>query len=137
MYYDFFGEFLRESPHDLNVDIENMTLAQLKTLLLNIRDSKEKIESDLAIIGYGPNRAPTEFFAAFNNINDQTLVKQALAYLPIRAPNSRWYIYFINDRISYIVRDKKDHHWASAYRWLAQIGLQDLNYTGSKTQIAN
>jgi hypothetical protein len=100
MYYHFFGDYLIENPYQIDVDIENMNLAQIKTILSNMRDNHWPIESDLAIVGYGQESSPKEFFAAFNSINDQTLFKQAFSSLPVPALGSRWYIYFVNDRIS-------------------------------------
>lgn len=132
MYYDFFGEYLKESSYEIDIQVENMSLAQIKAILANKRENQWPIESDLAIIGYGPNGYPNEFFAAFDYVNNQSPLKEALPYLPTRVLGSKWYIYFVNKNISNTVRKQKDHHWASPLRWLAQIGLQDLRYIGQR-----
>lgn len=132
MYYNFFGDYLIEDAYDFDIDIANATLVSMKALLQKERFLQDKrddlIESDLVIIGYGCNGTPDEFFAASTNSDSGKKLSEVLQSLPNRLENGKWRIYFIDPNISHYVKARKDHHWASPFRWLALIGMKDLRY---------
>ena len=130
MYYNFFGDYLSERSFQIDVDIPNISLQEIHSILQSRRESKYPIDADLVIIGYGQRRYPEVFFAATSFINYEIPLNMALSHQPERVPDGKWYIYYIDRSLSGYVRARQDHHWSSPFRWLAQIGLQDLHYFG-------
>src|SRR5690606_3121281 len=101
------------------------------------RNTKVPMDSDLVIIGYGPKGYVQEFFAATASVHQEIPLAQALHREPEFRPDAKWYIYFVNRSYSHYVRAKEDHHWASPFRFLAQVGLQDLQYFGPSVATAS
>lgn len=130
MYYNSFGDYIVEDPYQVDIEVSDLSLKEIKTMLEKKRRANNAIDSDLVVIGYGDGGAPTDFFAATSFVNYEIPLKNALSHMPARMPNARWYIIYVDKYLSHHVRAKKDHHWASPFRWLAQIGLQDLQYFG-------
>lgn len=133
MYYDSFGDYISESTYEKNVDMANMSLAQLKALLEEARRAHgsshiKPLEANLVIIGYGIDGNPEEFFAASPNVDNAAQISKILVKWPDHQVSAKWRVYFIDKYLSGYVTARKDHHWASPFRWLAQIGLQDLQY---------
>lgn len=130
MYYNFFGEYLLENSHHIDIDVPHTNLGEIKSMLEKLRQGNLPIESDLVVIGYGPAGSPREFFAATAFTDYQVPLQQVLDHIPSRQPNAQWYFYFIDPSISRYVRERRAHHWSSPFSWLAQVGLQDLHYFG-------
>lgn len=130
MYYNFLGEYLIESPYQVDIEVPGSTLDDIQATLEKFRNSTYAMDSDLVVIGYGPEGSPSEFFAATPFVNYQIPLQNVLDHVPERIPNGKWYVYFINRSLSHYVRARQDHHWASPFRWLAQVGLQNLHYFG-------
>ncbi len=131
MYYDFFGDYLVENSYTIDITIQNASLKEIKEILAKKRNKNNDIDSDLVVIGYGPENTPSAYFAASNFTTNTAPLKAALANMPTRMPNAKWYVYYVNKGLSAYVRKREDHHWSSPFRWLANIGLQDLQYFGS------
>lgn len=130
MYYDALGDYITERSFYLDVDVENTSLAELRVMLENERKSNWPMDDDLVIIGYGDNSMPQEFFAATRFTDYAIPLKDALAHQPTITPTGEWRIYFVSKRLSNYVRARKDHHWSSPFRFLALVGLQDLQFFG-------
>lgn len=130
MYYNSFGEYLTERPYQIDMDIHNASLREILAVLKTKRNKNDTINSDLVLIGYGAKGTPQDFFAATKFVNYEIPLRNALEELPTLRPDAKWYIIFVDKSLSHYVRAREDHHWSSPFRWLAQIGLQDLHYFG-------
>lgn len=130
MYFNYFGDYLTEEPYEIDINVDDANLKEIQTILQKRRGTTSAMDTDLVVIGYGPQGEPSEFFAATSFVDYQIPLRMALSHLPTRKPNAKWYLYFINRSISPYVRARQDHHWSSPFRYLAQIGLQDLQYFG-------
>jgi hypothetical protein len=129
MYYNSFGDYVLENVHQIDIDIQNTSLQQIRSTLQRFRGGTA-MDADLVLIGYGAQSAPTNFFAATAYVDYQIPLGVAISQMPERIPDGQWYIFYIDESLSHHVRARKDHHWASPFRWLAQIGLQNLHYFG-------
>lgn len=140
-YYNYSGEYFTDKYFEIDIDVDTDSLDSVLTQLNKLRKSDEPhcafcasykldnhIKSDLVIIGYGQKGVAGEFFAATADINNNMPLAQAIKNLPERYDGAMWRIYFVASDISHYVRDRKDLHWASPFRFLAAIGFNDLEY---------
>jgi hypothetical protein len=128
MYYNFVGDYLVERSYQVDINVLNASLKEIKFLLEALRHDEEINNADLVIIGYGPKGYADEFFAATYSINDEVPLRIMLKHVPTYDADSKWYIYYIDKSLSPYIRARYDHHESSPFRWLAHVGMQDLSY---------
>lgn len=137
VYYDYSGDYFTEKYFEIDINPAVDSVANTLNALIQLRGHEphcsmckslgidNKIQSNLVVVGYGPKGKAREFFAATTNIYNSMPLAEVSGELP-QIDGAKWHIYFINQAISHYFTDKKVHHWASPFGFLAALGLQNL-----------
>lgn len=139
LYYKFFGDYLSEKTYQVEVNLEQDSIRDLKALLQNKRTHEpgcscdictatdKGIDSNLVIVGYGEGY-PEDFFMATENLDQSTPLENIIGAMPKEEQAKTWHIYFIDRELSTYVTEKKTVHPTCPFKSLSEIGQQKLRF---------
>lgn len=121
---DYFGEYRSDRSLEMELDINNISLAQLSEKVKQLKPAIGQACPGAVAIAYGDSVNIDSFIVNTTVLDSKENIPQLMGKLmPIEQSGGKWYFYFFQKPFHQYLYENKKHHWSSPFNWIIYLGM--------------